>query len=224
VGKTSELRFVVAGAGEVSALFERPAQAGSLLVLAHGAGAGMTHAFLWSLSQQLGAAGMATFRYQFPYMENRRRLPDSPAVLTATVRAAVSRAGELAPDLPLLAGGKSLGGRMSSTAAAAEPLAKARGLVFFGFPLHPPNRPGVKRADHLAGVTVPMLFLQGTRDAFANLDLLRPICEQLGPLATLRVFEGADHSFHVPKSSGKTDTDMILELAQSVTQWAGRLL
>lgn len=224
MGEASELRFVVPGAGEVSALFERPAQAASLLVLAHGAGAGMTQTFLSSLSQQLGAAGMATFRYQFPYMENRRRLPDSPAVLTAAVRAAVSRAAELAPDLPLLAGGKSLGGRMSSTAAAEEPLAKVRGLIFFGFPLHPPNRPGVKRADHLAGVTVPMLFLQGTRDAFANLDLLRPICERLGPLATLRVFEGADHSFHVLKSSGKTDAHMVSELAQSVTQWAGRLL
>ena len=203
-------------------MFDRPANARFLLVLAHGAGAGMNHPFLESLAQELGAAGVATFRYQFPYMEKRRRIPDSPAVLTGTVRAAVSKAAELAGDLPLLAGGKSMGGRMTSTAAAEQPLGNVRGLVFFGFPLHPPNRPGTKRADHLARVTVPMLFLQGTRDAFADLDLLRPVCAQLGPRAILRVIETADHSFHVLKNSGKTDSDILRELARDVGEWAER--
>jgi len=216
----SDLRFAVEGAGEVPALLLRPAKARWLLVLAHGAGAGMSHPFLATLARELAEVGVATFRYQFPYMEQRRRVPDTPAVLTATVRAAVSAASQAAPDLPLFAGGKSLGGRMTSLAAAERPLEGVRGLVFFGFPLHPPNRPGTKRADHLPRVSVPMLFLQGTRDAFAELSLLRPICDGLGSCATLHIVETADHSFHVLKSSGKTDEEVLRELAQTVSSWA----
>jgi predicted alpha/beta-hydrolase family hydrolase len=223
VTPTKELSFAVPGAGEVSALLDRPRDAAFLLVLAHGAGAGMKHPFLEALSRELGAAGIATLRYQFPYMENRRRMPDSPAILTATVRAAVAKAAELRPKLPLLAGGKSMGGRMTSTAAAEESLAGVRGIVFFGFPLHPPNRPGTKRAEHLAQVTVPMLFLQGTRDTLADLKLLRPICAELGSRATLHVIETADHSFHVLKSSGKSDADVLRELAQEARAWVGKL-
>src|SRR5712672_2290160 len=185
MGKGERLRFAVEGAGEVSAILVRPAEARCLLVLAHGAGAGMTHPFLEKLAGELASAGVATFRYQFPYMEKRRRIPDAPALLMATVRAAVRAATQAAPDLPLFAGGKSMGGRMTSQAAAEHPLEGVRGLVFFGFPLHPPNRPGTTRAQHLAKVTVRMLFLQGTRDTFADLKLLRPICMELGPQATL---------------------------------------
>jgi uncharacterized protein len=218
----SDLRFTVDNAGEVSAILLRPAEARWLLVLAHGAGAGMSHPFLATAARDLAAVGVATFRYQFPYMEQRRRVPDAPAVLTATVRAAVAAARKAAPDLPLLAGGKSLGGRMTSLAASERPLDGVRGLVFFGFPLHPPNRPGTKRADHLPHVSVPMLFLQGTRDAFADLALLRPILVELGPRATLDIIETADHSFHVLKSSGKTDDEVLRELAQTISSWADK--
>lgn len=214
---------MVEGGGEVSALLVQPAKPRWLLVLAHGAGAGMAHPFLGALAQELSGAGIATFRYQFPYTEQRRRAPDRPPVLTATVAAAVRAAQEAAPGLPLLAGGKSMGGRMTSTGASQQPLDQVRGLVFFGFPLHPPNQPGTKRADHLAKVTVPMLFLQGTRDAFAGLDLLRPVCAKLGPLATLHLIDSADHPFHVPKSSGKTDADVLRELAQTTAAWASNL-
>jgi len=216
----SDLRFAVENVGDVSALLLRPPKARWLLVLAHGAGAGMNHPFLETLARELAAVGVATFRYQFPYMEQRRRVPDVPAVLTATVRAAVSAASQAAPDLPLLAGGKSLGGRMTSLAAAERPLDAVRGLVFFGFPLHPPNRPGTKRADHVPRVSVPMLFLQGTRDTFSDLSLLRPICTRLGSRAALHVVETADHSFHVLKSSGKADEEVLRELAQTVSSWA----
>jgi uncharacterized protein len=180
----------------------------------------MSHPFLETLSDELAGVGIATLRYQFPYMESGRRYPDAPVVLTACVRAAVRTAAEAAPGLPLLAGGKSMGGRMTSLAASERPLDGVRGLVFFGFPLHPPNRPSVTRGDHLARVKLPMLFLQGTRDQFADLDLLRPICAQLGPLATLHIIERADHSFHVPKSSGRTDSSVLHELAETVESWA----
>jgi predicted alpha/beta-hydrolase family hydrolase len=223
VSAARELRFAVEGAGEVSALLVRPAKPRWLLVLAHGAGAGMTHPFLEALVRELSAAGIATFRYQFPYMEQRRRAPDRPPVLTAAVTAAVHAAQKAAPGLSLLAGGKSMGGRMTSTAASQHPLDQVRGLVFFGFPLHPPGQPGIKRADHLAKVSVPMLFLQGTRDTFAGLDLLRPVCAKLGSLATLHVIESADHSFHVLKSSGKTDAEVLHELAQTTATWASSL-
>jgi predicted alpha/beta-hydrolase family hydrolase len=215
-----QLRFGVPGAGEVSALLLRPANAVSLLVLAHGAGAGMSHPFLARLANELADAGMATLRYQFPYMQQRRRVPDSPAILTAAVRAAVRTAATAAPGLPLLAGGKSMGGRMTSQAAAQDLLSNVRGLVFFGFPLHPPNRPGTTRADHLPNVKVPMLFLQGTRDTFADLQLLRPIITKLGNRATLQLLENADHSFHFPKSAGRSDAEVVRELAQLTSSWA----
>ena len=220
---SEDLRFAVDGAGEVSALFLRPDNARLLLVLAHGAGAGMSHPFMESLAGELASAGIATLRYQFPYMEGRRRVPDAPAVLTATVVAAVRAAAKAAPELPLLAGGKSMGGRMTSQAAAERPLEGVRGLVFFGFPLHPPKRPATKRADHLTKVTVPMLFLQGTRDDLAELDLLRPICASLGALATLSVFDGADHSFHVLKRSGTNDTAVLQQLVRRVASWAEQI-
>jgi predicted alpha/beta-hydrolase family hydrolase len=223
VSPRKQLRFAVPGAGEVSAVWDRPRDPSWLLVLADGAGAGMTHPFLESLSQELGAAGIATLRYQFPYMEQRRRVPDSPRILTATARAAVRKAAELAPELALLAGGKSMGGRMTSTAAAEEALAKVRGIVFFGFPLHPPKRPGVGRAEHLKRVTVPMLFLQGTRDTLADLELLRPICSELGSRARLRVIDSADHSFHLPRRSGQNDAEVLRGLAQEVAAWAEAL-
>jgi predicted alpha/beta-hydrolase family hydrolase len=215
-----KLRFAVGGGGEVSALLCQPAKARRILVLAHGAGAGMSHPFMEQLADELASVSVATLRYQFPYMEEGRRVPDAPGVLTATVVAAVRAAAEAAPDLPLLAGGKSMGGRMTSQAAALGPLDEVRGLVFFGFPLHPPNRPGTKRADHLGKVSIPMLFLQGTRDAFADLKLLRPICAKLGPRARLHVIEKADHSFHVLKSSGRSDAEVLRELADTAASWA----
>jgi len=225
-----ELRIEMEGGGHVSAILVRPEKAKSLLVLGHGAGAGMRHAFMEALAEELARAGVATLRYQFPYMEERRKVPDKPAVLTATVVAAVRAARQLlaqeaAPDLPLLAGGKSMGGRMTSQAAAERPLEGVSGLVFFGFPLHPPNRSpekraGTKRAEHLARVTVPMLFLQGTRDELADLKLLKPICKKLGKLATLHVIETADHSFHVLKKSGRSDAEVLRELAETTAKWA----
>ena len=219
MAEAKRLQFAVEGAGEVSALLLLPAEARVMLALAHGAGAGMTHPFLALLAAELAAVGVATLRYQFPYMEQRRRVPDSPAVLTATVRAAVRTAAEAAPRLPLIAGGKSMGGRMSSQAAAQQPLDTVRGLVFFGFPLHPPNKPGTKRAEHLKQVTIPMLFLQGTRDTLADLTLLKPICEGLGSRATLHIIDTADHSFHLLKKSGKADADALRELAQTTASW-----
>jgi predicted alpha/beta-hydrolase family hydrolase len=217
------LRFAVGGGGEVSALLSRPRKARRLLVLAHGAGAGMSHPFMEKLADELASVGVATFRYQFPYMEEHRRVPDAPAVLTATVVGAVRAAAEAAPGLPLLAGGKSMGGRMTSEAAAQHPLDGVRGLVFFGFPLHPPHRPGTKRADHLQKVTIPMLFLQGARDTLADLKLLRPVSAKLGSQATLHVIEKADHSFHVLKSSGRSDDEVLRELAETVASWAERM-
>src|SRR6266705_6094850 len=218
-----QLRFGVEGGGEVSALLCRPAKARRLLVLAHGAGAWMSHPFMEKLASELAGVGVATLRYQFPYMEQKRRVPDASAVLTATVVAAVHAAAEAAPGLPLLAGGKSMGGRMTSQAAAERPLDGVRGLVFFGFPLHPPNRPGTKRAEHLAKVNVPMLFLEGTRDTLADLTLLRPICEKLGSRATLHIIQEGDHSFHVLKKAGKTDAEVIKELAETTAAWAEKL-
>jgi uncharacterized protein len=223
MAEAERLQFAVEGAGEVSAILMRPATAQWLLVLAHGAGAGMTHPFLEKLARELAEAGVATFRYQFPYMEQRRRAPDSPWVATATVAAAVRAAAKAAGGLPLFAGGKSFGGRMSSQAASQQLLEGVRGLVFFGFPLHPPNKPGTKRAEHLDKVELPMLFLQGTRDTLADLKLLRPICSSLGSRAKLHVIETADHSFHVLKSSGRSDAEVLRELAQTTASWAERL-
>lgn len=216
-------------AGDVEALLLRPDDANWLLVFAHGAGAGMHHPFMEHLAGQLAGCSVATLRYHFPYMQHRRKRPDPPAVLTATVRAAVAAASETAPGLPLLAGGKSLGGRMTSLTVADERsapgpgIASVRGLVFFGFPLHPAGRPGTQRAEHLARVRIPMLFLQGTRDALADLALLRPLCDTLVPLSTLHVVDGGDHSFHVLKRFGKTDADVLAELARTAASWAETL-
>jgi hypothetical protein len=222
--RTRDLRFPVeAGGREVSGLLLMPAAPRHLLVLAHGAGAGMNHAFMEKLARELAAVNVATLRYQFPYMQERRRVPDPPSVLTATVVAAVRAATEAAPNLPLFAGGKSMGGRMTSQAAAQGLLETVNGLVLFGFPLHPPKRPGTKRAEHLAKVRIPMLFLQGTRDTLADLTLLRPICAELGSRATLHVIETADHSFHVLKSSGKSDAGVSRELAETEASWSEQM-
>ncbi len=205
-------------------VLSRPPGACALLVLAHGAGAGMRHPFLERLAGELSDRGVATLRYQFPYLEGGERRPDPPAVLVATVRTAIAVAAGLAPGVPLFAGGKSLGGRMTSTAATHGGLAAARGLVFFGFPLHPPGKPGMERARHLKDVVQPMLFLQGTRDALAHLELLTPICDGLGPRARLHVVEGADHGFHLLKRSGRSDEDVLRELADTAVSWIQEIL
>ncbi len=202
----------------------RPDNAESLLVVAHGAGAGMNHSFMTAMATELAAVRVATLRFQFLYMEQRRKIPDHATVLTATISAAVQAASEAAPDLPLFAGGKSLGGRMTALTAAQHTLSNVRGLVFFGFPLHPPGQPGTKRAERLREVTLPMLFLQGTRDKLADLNLLRPISAELGARATLHIIETADHSFHVLKSSGRTDADVLQELARTVSRWTQKVL
>ena len=189
--------------GEVSGLLLKPAKATCLYVLGHGAGAGMTHPFMTSIAKTLAGVGVATFRYQFPYMEAGGRRPDFRPILLATVRSAIHAAQDLAGDLPIIAGGKSMGGRMTSLAAAEELLPGVTGLAFLGFPLHPGGSPSKDRADHLSDVSVPMLFLQGTRDKLADLELLRPICARLAGRATLHVVEGADHSFHMLKRSGR---------------------
>jgi predicted alpha/beta-hydrolase family hydrolase len=200
-------------------LLVRPPNAHRMLTLAHGAGAGMRHPFMEKLAALLASVGVATLRYEFPYMEQRKSRQDAPPVLHERAAAAAEVARQAAPELPLLAGGKSFGGRMTSQAVAEGVLTDVKGIVFFGFPLHPPNRPGTSRADHLAKVSVPMLFLQGTRDEFAPLDLLRPIGESLGSRVTLHVIDGADHGFHVLKRSGRTDDDVLRELAQTVASW-----
>ena len=211
-------------------LLVRPDGARWLLVLAHGAGAGMRHAFMENVAHALADVKIATFRYEFPYMHEGRGSPDSPAVLNATVRAAIATAVQLVPDQPLLAGGKSLGGRMTSQTLSnpAPPgsehlMKRVRGLVFFGFPLHPPGRPETKRAEHLIRIDVPMLFLQGTRDSLADPTLLRPLCASLGSRATLHIVDTADHSFHVLKRSGTTDSNVLVDLARTVSSWADGL-
>src|SRR6059058_3339461 len=220
-----ELTFAVGeGVGSVSALLLRPDVARLLHVLAHGAGAGMRHAFLEAIAQRLAERGIATLRYQFPYMERRAGRPDPPAVAAATVRAAVTEAARVAPGLPLVAGGKSFGGRMTSTAQAEAPLPGVRGLLFLGFPLHPPGKPGDKRAEHLDRVQIPMLFLQGDRDEFADMKLLKPVVKRLGERAKLHLVEGGDHSFKVLKRSGRTDADVMSELADAMVRWAAGIV
>jgi len=182
----------------------------------------MRHPFLEQSSGLLGERGVATYRYEFLYMEKRSGRPDSPVVAEARVREAVIDAARVAPGLPVFAGGKSFGGRMTSQAQAHEPLPGVHGLVFLGFPLHPPGRPGTSRAEHLSEVKVPMLFLQGTRDEFAGLDLLRPIIKRLGKSATLHIVEGGDHSFKVLKRTGRSEADVMSELADTITAWAGQ--
>lgn len=224
--RTAELlRVRVPEDGVVSALWLRPADARALLLFGHGAGAGMRHAFMEAAAAALANHGIATLRYQFPYMEAGGGPPDRAPRLLATVRAACETAAGLAAEhrLTLLAGGKSMGGRMTSAAAAEVPLPGVRGLVFFGFPLHPAGRPGTARAAHLGSVGLPMLFLQGTRDRLADLDLLRPTLDSLEPPPTLHVVANADHGFHVLKRSGRTDEEVIDELATQVAGWADGL-
>ncbi len=202
----------------------RPDGARWLMVLGHGAGAGPDHPFMEGLARRLGEREIATWRYAFPYVQAGKKRPDPPGVLEAAVRAAVEEARAAAGELPLLAGGKSLGGRMTSRTAAGGGLPEVRGLAFFGFPLHSPAKPGTERAAHLPDVGRPMLFLQGTRDRLADLALLRPVIESLGDEATLHVIDDADHGFHVPKRSGRTDDDVLDELADVTAAWAARVV
>ena len=206
--------------GHVPGILLRPPGAWLLYVLAHGAGAGMRHRFMEAIAEALGAQGIATLRYEFPYMSTGTRRPDPPAVAHATVRAAAAEAARLAPGLPLVAGGKSFGGRMTSGAAARQPLPGVHALVFLGFPLHPPKQPGTSRADHLAGVGIPMLFLQGTRDDLADLELVTRVCSELGSRATLHVVAGANHAFEVLKRSGRSNEEVLQELAGETAQWS----
>ncbi len=213
------LAFEVAG-GSVSALLLRPAAARALLVLGHGAGAGMRHVFMEEMAGLLAERAVATLRYRFPYMEAGRRMPDPQRVLTATVRRAVEAASRAAPGLPLFAGGKSMGGRMTSLAAADAPLAGVDGIVFLGFPLHGAGKPpGIERSEHLRGFALPLLFVQGTRDRLADLDVLRPVVERLGARAALHVVEGADHSFKVLGRSGRAPAEAMAEVADAVAGW-----
>ena len=209
---------------QVSGLVLRPRDADALYVLAHGAGAGMHHPFLQSIAERLGELGIGTLRYQFPYMEEGRRYPNPAPLLEKTVRSAVVAASDIVPGIPLVAGGKSLGGRMTSRAASEAPLPGVHGLVFLGFPLHAPGKPGVDRADHLARVTHPMLFLQGSRDAFAQQDLIESVVGGLGARGQLHFIEGGDHSFNVLKRSGRDPAEVLDELSVALAEWAARLI
>lgn len=218
--KESQPVIIIADdAQRVSGLLQAPPEARACYVLAHGAGAGMTHPFMGAAARGLAERGVATLRYQFPYMEQGSKRPDAPKAAYATVRAAVLEAARLAPGLALFAGGKSFGGRMTSQAQAKSPLPGVRGLVFLGFPLHAPGRPSVERARHLSDVQVPMLFLQGTRDDFANVELLQAVCGQIGARATLALLQDADHSFHVPARTGRKDSEVRAELWVAVADW-----
>ena len=215
-----EIRF--AGSekgGEVSALLLMPKGAKALLIVGHGAGAGMRHRFMEDLAARLAERGVATLRYQFPYMEKGSKRPDSEAVLTATVRSAVAAANELGCGVPIFAGGKSMGGRMTSLAAAKESLDGIKGLAFFGFPLHAAGKPSAERGKHLVEVNVPMLFLQGSRDILADLKLLKPLCRRLGKRAELFIVDGGDHSFHMLKSSGRSDNEVLKEVVEKAAEW-----
>ncbi len=215
-----DIQFIPnAKSGIVSGLLLMPPNAKALLVLAHGAGAGMRHRFMQESAAKLAEGGIATLRYQFPYMEKRVKRPDSESMLTDTVRAAVAAAKKLAGGLPLFAGGKSMGGRMTSLAAAKEPLDGVRGLIYFGFPLHAMGKPGAERGAHLAAIQLPMLFLQGSRDGLADLKLLKPLCKKLGKQAELFVIEGGDHSFHMLKSAKRSDDEVLSEAAKKATRW-----
>jgi uncharacterized protein len=213
---------VNAKAGMVSALLVKPQNAKALLVMAHGAGAGMRHRFMEDAAARLAEQGVATLRYQFPYMEKRIKRPDSESTLTDTVRAAVATAKKLAGELPVFAGGKSMGGRMTSLAASKQALDGVAGLIYFGFPLHAAGNPGAERGAHLTEVKLPMLFLQGSRDALADLKLLRPLCRKLGKRIELFVINGGDHSFHMLKSSGKSDEQALSTVVEKAAQWMGK--
>jgi predicted alpha/beta-hydrolase family hydrolase len=213
------LRIEISPAASVSALLVRPPQARACYVFAHGAGAGMTHASMETIARGLGERGIATLRYQFPYMENASKRPDPPPIAHAAVRAAVAQAMQSCPGLPIVAGGKSFGGRMTSQAQAIAPLAGVGGLAFLAFPLHPAGKPSSDRATHLSDVKIPMLFLQGTRDALAELSLLEPVVKSLGSLATLHLVKEADHSFHVLARSGRNDREVMTEVLDAFAAW-----
>lgn len=217
------LEIAVGSTGTVSALLLHPAGARACYVFAHGAGAGMTHAFMEAAAQGLAERGVASLRYQFPYMEKASKRPDPPAVAHAAVRAAVAEAARRCAGLRLIAGGKSFGGRMTSQAQAAAPLAGVDGLAFFGFPLHPAGKPSDDRAKHLADIKIPMLFLQGSRDNLAEMRLLEPVVKRLGRLATLHAVRDADHSFHVPARSGRNDREVLDEILDALAGWIGAL-
>jgi predicted alpha/beta-hydrolase family hydrolase len=208
----------------VSGLLQRPPQASACYVMAHGAGAGMTHPFMAAIANGLAERGIATLRYQFPYMEQGSRRLDPPKLAQAAVRTAVAAAARLLPELTLFAGGKSFGGRMTSQAQAASPLPGVRGLAFLAFPLHPTGRPSDERGAHLLAVQIPMLFIQGTRDQLADLQLLRTRVGQLGARATLRLFEDADHAFHVPARTGRKDPEIMAEIAEALANWIATIL
>jgi uncharacterized protein len=218
-GVAERLTLAIDETRHVSALLQLPPAAKACFVLAHGAGAGMDHPSMVAVATELAARGIATLRFQFPYMERRTRRPDPPPICHATVRAAVAEAARLAPRLALIAGGRSFGGRMTSQAQAIEPLAGVKGLAFLGFPLHPAGKPSAERAEHLREVKIPMLFLQGTRDELAKLELLQPLIDQLGARATLKLLEDADHSFHVPARSGRRDADVRAEMLDVLATW-----
>ena len=219
-----KLAIRVGDGPSVSALLLAPAQPSACLVLAHGAGAGMLHPFMAALAAGLHRRGVASLRYQFPYMEQGSRRPDRPELAQRTVRAAVDEAAMCLPQCPLFAGGKSFGGRMTSLAQAASPLPQVRGLVFFGFPLHPAGKPSKERARHLSDVHVPMLFLQGTRDALADQALIAQVAKQLGDRGRLLLLPDADHSFHVPARSGHTDAGVRDVLLDNVVDWMASVI
>jgi predicted alpha/beta-hydrolase family hydrolase len=220
--KPQEIAIGLDDGSRVSGLWLAPSSALACLVLGHGAGAGMTHKSMTTLAEGLAERRIATLRYQFPYMERGSKRPDPPPVAHSAVRTAVAEAARRAGKLPLFAGGRSFGGRMTSQAQALAPLAGVRALVFFAFPLHPAGKPSDARAEHLSKVGVPMLFLQGTNDALATLDLLRPVAAGLGANATLTLIESADHSFHVPARSGRKDAEVMAEVMDAAAAWMTR--
>lgn len=220
----TQITLEVPGQGSVSGLLLKPEDARAFYVFAHGAGAGMAHAAMAAIAKGLAERGIATLRYQFLYMERKSKRPDPPKLAQAAVRAAIAEARRHAPKLPLFAGGKSFGGRMTSGAQATAPLDNVRGLIFLGFPLHPAGKPARERADHLGDVEIPMLFLQGTRDALAELGELEPVIKSLGKRATLKLFDPADHSFHVPAKSGRRDAEVLSDILDEFARWVDQVI
>ena len=221
--ETRELKLDIERGGAVSAILTRPDHARACYVLAHGAGADMRHSFMEKTAEGLANRGIATLRFKFPYMEEKKGRPDQPAVAHAAVRAAVAEAARLCTGLPLVAGGKSFGGRMTSQAQSKAPLPGVKGLAFLGFPLHAAKKPSSERAEHLAAITIPMLFLQGTRDELADLGHLKPVVASLGAKATLHEIEGGDHSFAVLKKSGRTNEEALTEVLDTLAAWIDSL-
>nr|WP_246583854.1 alpha/beta family hydrolase [Bradyrhizobium iriomotense] len=221
--KTQELKLDIERTGTVSAILTQPDNARACYVLAHGAGADMRHAFMEKVAAGLGERGIATFRFNFLYMEKKHGRPDQPAVAHAAIRAAVAEAARLCPGVKLIAGGKSFGGRMTSQAQSKSPLPGVKGLAFLGFPLHADGKPSAERAEHLTGIAIPMLFLQGTRDKLADLDILKPVIARLGSKATLHEVEGGDHSFAVLKKSGRSNDEALTEVLDALAAWIDQI-